>query len=96
MNSFASIVISTLVFETLAFFIQDSISLKECVGGYKSIVLMSHLEAIREVTEYKIEISRTYEFSLVQFGRAPKKFKRVDVQRGRPKKNKDTIVVVAK
>ena len=71
-------------------------------GNYKSIIIMSHLDAIREVTSHHINIQRdSGKFSSIQFGRVYPKLKRSGKStcgadgvaappkaRGRPRKTK--------
>jgi ABC-type polysaccharide/polyol phosphate transport system ATPase subunit len=47
-------------------------------GQYKSIILMSHLDAIRDVSQSSINIKRdSGKFSYIQFGNPPKKYKKI-------------------
>ncbi|NDB84814.1 MAG: hypothetical protein EB127_19215 [Alphaproteobacteria bacterium] len=47
-------------------------------GQYKSIILMSHLDAIRDVSQSSINIKRdSGKFSYIQFGNPSKKYKKI-------------------
>jgi hypothetical protein len=66
-------------------------------GGYVSIVLMSHLEAIRDAADLSIDITRDGLFSAVQWGKIYPKLTKITEgvnevkKKGRPSKSKAKV-----
>lgn len=60
------------------------------MGHYKSILLVSHLESIKDVVPLKINIQRNGAFTRLKYGEPYPIFKNTAIRRGRPSKSATT------
>lgn len=69
----------------------DVLKLLIDMGKYKSILLVTHLESLKDVIPMKINISRTDAFSKLRYGEKYPVFQNSTRSRGRPKKQTVTL-----